>query len=83
MLDSIAPAIVSFTVGVGLGKMFGKKHGYKVQESQELIAQVKYIDTGEPGAERSGRVHAYKVHESQELIGQIEHIDTRFRRARS
>ncbi|XP_023331791.1 sulfate transporter isoform X6 [Eurytemora carolleeae] len=39
MLDSIAPAIVSFTVGVGLGKMFGKKHGYKVQESQELIAQ--------------------------------------------
>ena len=46
MLDSIAPAIVSFTVGVGLGKMFGKKHGYKVQESQELIAQVEHIDTG-------------------------------------
>jgi len=54
MLDSIAPAIVSFTVGVGLGKMFGKKHGYKVQESQELIAQVK--------------VHGSKVQESQELI---------------
>ena len=46
MLDSIAPAIVSFTVGVGLGRMFGKKHGYKVQESQELIAQVGFTNTG-------------------------------------
>ena len=57
MLDSIAPAIVSFTVGVGLGKMFGKKHGYKVQESQELIAQVEYMDIGseEPGADSSGK----------------------------
>jgi len=39
ILDSIAPAVVSFAIGLGLGKMFGKTHGYEVEPSQELIAQ--------------------------------------------
>ena len=39
ILDSIAPAVVSFAIGLGLGKMFGKTHGYEVEPGQELIAQ--------------------------------------------
>jgi len=35
----IVPGVVSFVVGLGLGKMFGQKHGYEVDSNQELIAQ--------------------------------------------
>jgi len=38
-MDSIAPAVVAFAIGLGLGKMFGQKHGYEVQSNQELLAQ--------------------------------------------
>ena len=30
--SSVVPAVVSFVVGLGLGKMFGQKHGYQVKQ---------------------------------------------------
>jgi len=38
-VDCIVPGVVSFVVGLGLGKMFGQKHGYEIDSNQELIAQ--------------------------------------------
>merc|ERR1719430_1544286 len=32
-------AIVAFSIGQGLGNLFGSKHGYKVPPNQELLAQ--------------------------------------------
>jgi len=37
--DSFVIAVVAFTVGQGLGNLFGAKHGYKVLPNQELVAQ--------------------------------------------
>jgi len=38
MLSSLAPAIVSYSIGLGLGKLFATKHGYEVNSNQELLA---------------------------------------------
>lgn len=37
--ESITIAIVAFSIGQGLGNLFGAKYGYKVPPNQELIAQ--------------------------------------------
>eukprot|EP00088_Acartia_fossae_P050458 TRINITY_DN5654_c0_g1_i1.p1 TRINITY_DN5654_c0_g1~~TRINITY_DN5654_c0_g1_i1.p1 ORF type:complete len:691 (+),score=150.84 TRINITY_DN5654_c0_g1_i1:32-2104(+) len=39
LLSSLAPAVVSYSIGLGLGKMFATKHGYEVNSNQELLAQ--------------------------------------------
>jgi len=39
LFESIPIAIVAFSIGQGLGKLFGTKYGYKVRPNQELIAQ--------------------------------------------
>jgi len=38
-LSALAPAVVSYSIGLGLGKMFATKHGYEVNSNQELLAQ--------------------------------------------
>jgi len=37
--DCLPIAIVAFSIGQGLGNLFGSKHGYKVPPNQELVAQ--------------------------------------------
>jgi len=37
--DCLPIAIVAFSIGQGLGNLFGSKHGYKVPPNQELMAQ--------------------------------------------
>merc|ERR1719369_372887 len=44
MLSQVLPeclpiAVVAFSIGQGLGNLFGSKHGYKVPPNQELMAQ--------------------------------------------
>jgi len=44
MLSQVLPeclpiAVVAFSIGQGLGNLFGSKHGYKVPPNQELLAQ--------------------------------------------
>ena len=38
MLSALAPAVVSYSIGLGLGKLFATKHGYEVNSNQELLA---------------------------------------------
>ena len=39
MIPSVPIAVVSVVISLGLGSMFGSKHGYKVPPNQECIAQ--------------------------------------------
>ena len=36
----IVPGVVSFVVGLGLGKMFGQKHGYEVIENSFYLTHL-------------------------------------------
>ena len=31
-MSALAPAVVSYSIGLGLGKMFAAKHGYEVRD---------------------------------------------------
>ena len=66
ILDSIAPAVVSFAIGLGLGKMFGKTHGYEVEPSQELIAQAGFSEI--KVLIFCNRLHTHKKYERKKKV---------------
>lgn len=44
-VDSIAIAIVSYTVTISMALIFAKKQSYEVNPNQELLAMVRQINT--------------------------------------
>lgn len=44
-VDSIAIAIVSYTVTISMALIFAKKQNYEVNPNQELLAMVRQINT--------------------------------------
>jgi len=40
MVDSVIICFVGYAISFSMAKLFAKKHGYKVDANQELIAQV-------------------------------------------
>ena len=53
-------------IGLGLGKMFGKTHGYEVEPSQELIAQAGFSEI--KVLIFCNRLHTHKKCESVEKV---------------
>ena len=45
MMDAFVISIVAYTVSFSMTKIFGKKHDYPVDATQELYALVCYYDT--------------------------------------
>lgn len=45
-IDSIAIAIVSYTVTISMAMILAKKHNYEVRPNQELLAMVSFFSVG-------------------------------------